>query len=121
MTDPATQKRIDDLEFENAEYRRILAGPEITQPAGIHFTPSETKLLRLLVAREVVTNDMAAAVLWDMEAVDKDWKGIKVRMCRLRRKLLALGATIHCERDIGYTLDPATRAVLREKKMEKAA
>lgn len=115
MTDPAAmQKQIDDLEFENAEYRRILLGPERRLPLSVHFTPSEDRVLRVLVARAVATDDMIAAALWGLHH-EQHWKGIAVRVCQLRKKLRFAKASITHERGIGYSLDSNTRKLLAEK------
>lgn len=111
MTDlAAMQKQIDDLEFEVSEYRRILAGPELPPNVGQLLTPSEGRMLRVLLAREIATKDMIAMSLWGIADYDRrDWKSIDVRLCALRKKLRPLNATITTIPHTGYSLDKEWR------------
>jgi DNA-binding response OmpR family regulator len=81
---------------------------EMTTPApdvvaGVHLTPSEKRILGLLMARRgtiVTTASLLAALAWDNPASEPHINIVKVYVCRLRQK--GVPGRIETAHRIGY-------------------
>lgn len=113
MSLTALRERIEELEYENAELRRIL------KPTGARFkvewalTPAETAILATLLQRESATYEhLAVAAGVDQDAADPEF-GVKVHVCRMRPRLRKDGIEIKTIWHVGYALTAEMKKKVR--------
>ncbi len=111
------------LAEENAELRakltnimHLLNDDMRRFPDELHLTPSEKRMLVLLVKREWVPHDALRAVAGRGYAdnIPCDYGVERVHIHHLRRKLAAENAGIERVQGEGYRLDPAARQRFRK-------
>lgn len=111
--------RLEALEAENArlrdrcEHLEALAGHRWLAPCEWSLTASETKVMGVLIARELASKDAIMAALYRNDGRDEaEIKIVDVFICKLRKKVAPFGVTILTVWGAGYRLPPEQRAAL---------
>ncbi len=100
------QERVHQL--EGAMGMLILAPPEWG------LTPSEMRVLGVLLARELATKDAIMSALYRDNGKDEaEVKIVDVFVCKIRRKLKAFGFEISTRWGVGYEILDPTRSAMK--------
>lgn len=83
------------------------------------LSPSEMRILNLLLSRSVVSNAAFMDVLYGARSDPPSAKVIAVRICQMRRKLRPFGIEIETMSGWGYRLTPAMKARIRAIAVEE--
>lgn len=112
--------KIELLEVENDTLRarvtqlESVMGAEFCAPLEWRLTPSETRILGLLYARERVTKDAIMTVLYREWGRDEaEIKIVDVLVCKLRKKLKPFGISIQTRHGVGYGMTQDARDAVR--------
>lgn len=110
----AKDERILELEDRVAYLESQLQEPNFLALRAWKLSPSEAKLLKCLVRRELMTRDNAMALLYSARGGDEpNDKIIDVFIARLRSKLKADGITIITHWGQGWFLPPEAKGIAR--------
>lgn len=110
----AKDERILELEDRVAYLEAQLQEPNFIALRAWKLSPSEAKLLKCLVRRELMTRDNAMALLYSARGGDEPHdKIIDVFIARLRSKLKADGITIITHWGQGWYLPPESKVIVR--------
>lgn len=114
--------RIEALEAENERLMRRIDqleaawGMGFVAPIEWRLTPSEQRVMGVLLKRDVATKDAIMATLYRADGRDEaEIKIVDVFICKMRRKLKAFGIVIVTHYGMGYALADrsATAALAR--------
>ncbi|WP_026784230.1 helix-turn-helix domain-containing protein [Pleomorphomonas koreensis] len=112
----------DMLREENDRLREQIAfleralGLEFMPPVEWRLTPSEARVFGALCTRELMTRDVAMAVLYrDLAKEEAYEKIVDVYICKMRKKLRPFGIEILNRWGVGYELTPESRAIIAER------
>lgn len=112
--------RVEALEAENARLQdridqlEALNGMDWTAPIEFGLTARQSRLLGVMLQREVMTTDAGMAALYRDHGRDEpDEQIIKVQVHKIRHKLKALGLPIITVWGVGYRVEPAVKARIR--------
>jgi DNA-binding response OmpR family regulator len=105
---------IRELEDRIAYLESQLQEPNFLALRAWKLSPSEAKILKCLVRRELMTRDNAMALLYSARGGDEPHdKIIDVFIARLRSKLKADGITIITHWGQGWYLPPQSKVIVR--------
>ena len=105
------QQQIERLQEENAMLRAAL-GTDMAFAPRLRLTAAEERLAGLLIKRRFVSHDTALAALYSDAPDMGNCETIKAFVCRLRRKLAAIGAKIETHYGRGWSMAAASAAAL---------
>jgi len=90
-------------------------GINLELPNELGLTPLETKILGMLVKRDIINRDVMFAGLYSdrLENHQPDPKTIDVHICKLRKKLKSIGVRVYSRYGVGYYLDKEAKEKLR--------
>lgn len=110
---PICREQIEDMKEELLQLRALAFGTRFMPHPDWSLTRSESAVLQLLIARNVITLDGFEAAMraqrWDWDAGEKL---LHVMVCNMRKKLCAFGIEITTLWGIGYSLQPAVKALV---------
>lgn len=86
----------------------------VTFPAHWMLTPTQARMLALLVKRPLASMSAINAVLYAYRDVDAEPNTCRALICKLRKKLAPYGVVIENQHGHGWLLPPASRARLAE-------
>lgn len=116
------QRRLEVAEQENDRLRARVRMLEEALIGGVDLPPewplttSERRIFGVLVNRELATKTNVMVALYrDLHKDEPEIKIVDVFVCKLRRKLVPFGITIHTRWGEGYYLDAETRARFRDR------
>lgn len=120
MTVDDRDARIAALEEEIGRLRRLAFGSDIEFPLAWDLTGLQQTLLRLLIAREVVSRKAYAAARFPGRvAPHVEPNTFRVQVHLLREKIKPLGVQIHSAGALGYFIDAEMRCHLRQQAQER--
>ncbi|WP_367278227.1 helix-turn-helix domain-containing protein [uncultured Alsobacter sp.] len=94
----------------------------ILYPVEWGLSPSEQKVMGVLLTREMATKDALMAALYTANGRDEaELKIVDVFICKMRKKLKPFAISITTVWAQGYALPPDIRRTLRAKLLEKPA
>lgn len=112
----------NDLLKEQVAYLQSLLVADDPLPAEWNLSPSEERLFRVLLSREVATRDVViAAVYWGKDEPETAAKCIDVNVSRMRKKLSAFGVEVKTIWGRGYCLPSDVRQQYRRSIPQRAA
>lgn len=128
--DAASEFKINLLQVQNRELRERNSALEIRLakvelmvadadelPYGLPpLSKMETQFLKLLIARQTVSDDMAMTAFYADRANPPGRKVLDVFICHLRRKLKPYKISIDRQWGVGWTLSPASRNAIKHMK-----
>lgn len=112
MSDPLRDAYVEAIETENDELRIRVAdlerefGFRNTVPLMFGLTPSEAKVLSLLLVRDIATKgQIMTAIMSDRGAdAEPEMKIVDVYVCKIRNKVRPFGISIETVWGRGYTM-----------------
>lgn len=105
----------EELCEENRQLRNMLFG-DYPIPWDWGLSPSQTAILRCLIAQPEVTYEMIENAIYVNRDRPENFKNItRVHLRNLRLKLEPKNIEIHNRSGFGYYLEPATRKRLRKE------
>lgn len=114
---PHIRDRVAELEDENAELRSLLGlGADVEAWRVMGFTPTEARMINLLLARDVATRDQLLFVCHPDDPdrrYDTTGNVVSVHLARIRRKLKPLGAAVGCLWGSGWRMTAQDKDRLR--------
>lgn len=108
----AANRRLEDRVQELEEALGVLILP----PLEWGLTKNESRLLGVLLERELVTKDTAMAALYrDRGEREPELKIVDVFICKARKKLKPFGIVIDTRWGVGYSMSAASKAAARQQ------
>lgn len=107
------REQIETLQEEIRQLKLMLA-PDVMMPAGLpNFTPRETEIMRMLLARDKVRQSALKTLIPNY--IDDADNYLKVYICKIRNKITPAGYGIRNFKGEAYALiyplDAATKSV----------
>lgn len=91
-------------------------------PLEWHLTPTQERIMRVCLTREVATKEaIATALYWDKPEPAEAINNINVHMVRIRRKLKPFGIEIKTRWGKGFYVPAETRDRFRTRHAQRAA
>ena len=110
----ALQKVIEGLE-EKIAYLEDLLGMSLDAPIELGLTPSEARVLGLLLKRDVATKDGLMVALYGRgNREEAEIKIVDVFICKIRKKLKPFSLTIETVWGQGYTMPKESKALFNK-------
>jgi two-component system cell cycle response regulator CtrA len=113
--------RVEALEMENERLRlrveelEAAMGMDLVAPLHFGLTGSQSRVLGVILARDVATKEAIMAALYEDVCRDRaEPKIVDVFACKLRAKLKKFGIEIATVWGVGYAMSPQAKALVRE-------
>jgi len=106
------RERIDALEAEVAYWKELATGSDLTAPPEWAMTPVQAFLAGQLARRGIIRRQTVAQMWPGSAGEDVPLKTVDVHVCRLRKRLKALGVELTTVRGVGWSVSAADRARL---------
>jgi two-component system cell cycle response regulator CtrA len=108
----ALRERVEQLEAEVAYWKELATCSDLTAPPEWGLRPVESFLAGQLARRGVIRRQTVAQMWPGSAGEDVPLKTIDVHVCRLRKRLKAIGVTLITEKYLGWRVSPDDRARL---------
>lgn len=109
---------MSELERLRERVRELEAvlGLRIDLPNALGLTPIETRIVGILISREIVSGEAIFSAVYGGKpyADQPDQKVVEVHLVKIRRKLRKHGVKIKNSYGVGYYIEKADRAKLKE-------